>query len=362
MIEMKGRSEELDAKLSRLRSLLASLGASGAALRSRRNFAWMTAGGDNHVEQASDTGVATLLVTAHDVVVLTSVNEAARIRDEELAGLHIEVVAFPWEIPGAVPAEISRRAPGRVLDDDELEPHLSMLRSVLLEPEVERVAALGARTAAAMTRALRAVRAGDLETIVGERLAMDLAADGIRLPVLLVASDERILKYRHPIPAIKPIEKSLMVAVCAEVRGLFVSMTRFAWLAGEPDPETLRRFRAVKAINLAFAEATVAGRQLSAVLADGIAAYNQQGYPEEWRLHHQGGPIAYKSREAVAFHSSSATIEPGMVFGWNPSITGAKVEDTFVLLPGDGRLVVTVDPSWPVGDPLAGLGILADNR
>ena len=38
-----------------------------------------------------------------------------------------------------------------------------------------------------------------------------------------------------------------------------------------------------------------------------------------------------------------------MAFAWNPSITGAKAEDTFVLCDDGTRDVVTHDPDWPAG-------------
>jgi Xaa-Pro aminopeptidase len=39
-------------------------------------------------------------------------------------------------------------------------------------------------------------------------------------------------------------------------------------------------------------------------------------------------------------------LEAGMALAWNPSLTGAKVEDTF-LLTEEGLLNLTEDPSWP---------------
>jgi hypothetical protein len=39
----------------------------------------------------------------------------------------------------------------------------------------------------------------------------------------------------------------------------------------------------------------------------------------------------YASREVIATPSTDMPIETGNAFAWNPSITGAKAEETFVL-------------------------------
>jgi hypothetical protein len=39
-----------------------------------------------------------------------------------------------------------------------------------------------------------------------------------------------------------------------------------------------------------------------------------------------------------------------MAFAWNPSITGTKAEDTFVLREDGSQLIVTHDPDWPADD------------
>jgi hypothetical protein len=39
----------------------------------------------------------------------------------------------------------------------------------------------------------------------------------------------------------------------------------------------------------------------------------------------------------------------GQAFAWNPSVAGAKLEDT-VIIDGDGIEIVTVDPDWPTID------------
>jgi hypothetical protein len=60
-------------------------------------------------------------------------------------------------------------------------------------------------------------------------------------------------------------------------------------------------------------------------------------------LHHQGGTTGYASREIIATPATLQEIRVGQAFAWNPSITGAKAEETF-LLTETGPVVVTRVP------------------
>ena len=348
--EREARGREVAAKIEAVRSLLQRRGEGAAALRARRNFAWLTAGGDNHVAECSESGVATILVTGAEVVVLTSAIEAGRIADEEMGGLPIEVVALPWERGAALDDAIRRLTRGRVADDASIEEDLRPLRMVLTSDEQARLGALGGLTTRAMTQTLAEVRVGELETVVAQRLAVRLAADGIVGPVILVASDERILRYRHPIPKPKPIERSIMLVVGAERGGLIVAMTRMVWLGSRPDDDTVRRFDAATRIHRAVRAATRDGSSLAAIFDVGVSAYAAEGFADEWRLHHQGGPIGYQGREEIATPTNNVIARAGMAFAWNPSITGTKVEDTFVLGDDGPGPIVTCDPAWPADD------------
>jgi hypothetical protein len=100
----------------------------------------------------------------------------------------------------------------------------------------------------------------------------------------------------------------------------------------EPSPEIRRRQALCDEILARMrAEATRPGRTVGQAFADCERLCAETGFPAEWRLHHQGGITGYASREVIATPASEVEIEPGQAFSWNPSITGAKAEDTFVL-------------------------------
>ena len=78
-------------------------------------------------------------------------------------------------------------------------------------------------------------------------------------------------------------------------------------------------------------EATRPGRTVAEAFAACRCFYADAGFPGEWRLHHQGGLTGYASRELIATPRTHQVIEPGHAFAWNPSVRGAKAEETFVL-------------------------------
>jgi antitoxin VapB len=113
--------------------------------------------------------------------------------------------------------------------------------------------------------------------------------------------------------------------------GLYANLTEMVEL-DEPDPELARRQAATEQILTRMREeATRPGRTLAEAFQDCTGFYADAGYPDEWKLHHQGGLTGYGSRELIATPASHHVIAVGQAFAWNPSITGAKAEETFVL-------------------------------
>ena len=88
------------------------------------------------------------------------------------------------------------------------------------------------------------------------------------------------------------------------------------------------------------------GRKLCEVFNDAVEAYREQGFADEWKLHHQGGPAGYEPREFVATPTLDNVVSAGQVFAWNPSITGVKSEDT-VLIGKERNEVLTGISGWP---------------
>jgi Xaa-Pro aminopeptidase len=137
-----------------------------------------------------------------------------------------------------------------------------------------------------------------------------------------------------------------MAVICARRRGLHACCTRLVAF-GAPMAEDLAAEAAVLEVEAAALDATRPGMTLATVLERVQAAYAQVGREGAWREHHQGGLTGYLARERVATPGDGSILPAGAAVAWNPSLPGAKSEDT-VLVQADGRLeVVTLDPRWP---------------
>ena len=63
-------------------------------------------------------------------------------------------------------------------------------------------------------------------------------------------------------------------------------------------------------------------------------------------MDHQGGPIGYQGRDYRVDFNTPGLIEPNQAFCWNPSITGTKSEDTYVLTT-NGPVAITKPVLFP---------------
>lgn len=322
------------ARRERVRALMGRLGLAALLLRRPPNFAWYTGGADNRIDHTSPAGVADVLVTGAGEYILTSNIEARRMREEQTPD--IEVIAYPWHAD-ALPALRAVVGGGAIGADSPLEgaadvgSEVAPLRYVLDADAIARYRQVGAEAEAALAEVAPAIAPGMTELEASARLVAACRQRGLFTPVILAAADNRIADYRHPIPHSHVIERRVMLVVCAERGGLYANLTRMVHFVA-PDAALLRRQEACDTILRRMREeATQPGRTLAAAFGDCQRFYAEAGFPDEWQLHHQGGLTGYASRELLATPETHQLIEVGQAFAWNPSITGTKAEETFIL-------------------------------
>ena len=343
---------EFQAKLQTLRVWLAEQGLDGIILNSQTNFAWITGGGHNHVSLGESPGVASLLVTSGRQCLLTNNIEVGRILEEEVKGLPVEPITWTWHEADQGKDQVARLCDlSRTVSDvgayglPEPPSSFAELRYTMLPVEQERYRLLGRDAAEAVENTCRSVQAGDSELDVAARLGYESQKLGILPLVNLVAGDERIAQFRHPLPTEKRFSKTLMVVLTGRRQGLHISLTRMVSF-GQPDSDLERRHLAVGAVDARFNLESRAGVSLAEVFQKGTDQYTSEGFPQEWDLHHQGGLTGYAGREIFGTASSQYRLKNGQVVTWNPSITGTKSEDT-VLLTEAGPEVLTRTGAWP---------------
>ena len=289
------------------------------------NFAWLV-GGENTLGMGESVAY---LEVGEEMVLHTSRVEHPRMAEEEALGLPVRV--HPWYAFPPPPSP------------SDLEHDLTPLRLVLSQEAQEAFIHLGREAAMAVGEVVRGARGEWRECELAGALAEALWGQGIRPLLLLVAGEERLFRHRHPLPKERPLGRAFMAVVCAARRGLVANLTRMV-SSGHPRVEA--RYRRVLEVEEAALAASRPGASLGEVFAALQEAYARVGFPGAWEEHHQGGLGGYRSREAVATPGHPLVLEAGMVLAWNPSLAGAKVEDTFLLREG-GLLNLTEDPFWP---------------
>lgn len=350
---MNGLNEEVSGKLDLIRKALSEAEAQGLRLRGTDWFAWATAGGSNTVLLTAETGVAEVLVTAEDAWVLTDEIEAQRLQDEELPEnfkLHVN----PWADAENRESFVREATNGGKILSDRPIPHvekrlngsLQQHKRSLTSAELERYRQVGRLASEAMTEVLSAAKPTWTEYQLAGAGAEALWARGIHPALTLVAGERRLPLYRHATATGEPIGQQAMLVFCARKYGLYANLTRFVSFGALGD-ERSQLHSDVREIEAAALNACKPGTSLNAVYETLKNVYQLRGYPNAIREHHQGGTTGYLAREIVATPTTTDTLAENTAVAWNPSLPGAKIEDTFVVLQ-DGKLEnLTFDPNWP---------------
>jgi Xaa-Pro aminopeptidase len=349
---------EIEEKTERLVRLCFSEGLAGVLINSQPNFAWMTAGGRNGVDSSRENGVATLLVRRDGKrFVLANRIEMARIMTEEVNGQNYEPLEFGWEEEkgnSAIISNLARSVMSHELpmgcdlalsETQVIEGAIARERYQLTPAELMRFRSLGKDAGEAIGNLARSLSPGLTEQEVARRTNYALAAIDADAVVTLVAADERLQRFRHPVPKDVQWKKVLMIVVCARRQGLIASLSRIICAGAVPN-ELGRRTRAAARVNGMLFNASkpgVTGRELYEVAANG---YRAEGFSGEEMLHHQGGAAGYRTRDWVAHPTCADEVKKNQAFAWNPSITGTKVEETMIAF-DDHIEVITTTAGWP---------------
>ena len=189
------------------------------------------------------------------------------------------------------------------------------------------------------------IQPGDTEKEIAGRLGARMWENGLEPVLLLIASDERIYKYRHPVPTDKKLEKLLMISCNARYKGLVTKITRMLHF-GKIPAEFQDQYHKTVEIENAMAAASKPGVDEIVPYNIAVKMYEDYGYHEMWKVHHQGGPQSYTNGFYLITPDTHNIIQLHQCYGYNPSITGTKTEDGFVVTE-DGPLFITYPVTFP---------------
>lgn len=303
---------------ARKRELALAAAEGGPLVTSRpADVRWLLCGRGAPVDRAASRSPYTVVLGDGEPRVLYQDLERSRVEAEERwEELGYVPVAYPWfESPGV----------------EETPAVLDELRLELVEEERERYRRAGADAADVVREVLGVVRPELAELEVAGELAGRAEARGFSAPVVLVGGEARQGVHRHPLPTAAALGRHALLAVTLEREGLHVSVTRIVSF-GEPPRELEKAVRASAEVDATVLAASRPGRTLGELFAVVARAYEEQGWPDEWRRHHQGGLTGYAGREVFAVPGEATRLPGSCAVAWNPSVTGGgKSEDTAVV-------------------------------
>jgi Xaa-Pro aminopeptidase len=349
-------------KRTRLDAFLNDRGLDAVWFAERASFAWLT-GGDNVVDAHADVGVAAAGYTSEGVVVVTDTIESPRLADEEVDA---PITEFVW-YSGSLAEAVADRSPEAAAADFDVPGFetvdASPLRQPLTDRDVEAYRSLGADAAAAVEATREAATPETTERELAGVARKELATRGIDAPVVLVGGEERAPQYRHYTPKDRPLGGYALVSVTATRGGLHASLTRT--IRFDPPSWLDRRTRAARRVETTALAATRAvGRDggsagdVFEAIQDAYAAVDWDG---EWPHHHQGGAAGFAGREWIATPDATDAVELPMAYAWNPTVQGAKSENTWLVTADGPECLTATDGGDTVTVEAAGYDLALDH-
>ena len=329
-----------------IRDLMRDKGLEAIVLRRNPNLAWAIAG-RAHVPTTIDAACFDLVITQESATAVTNVVEAPRLIAEELPS-EITVKTVPWS-QGRDPllptgARVGSDQPGGERVDLGVE--IEIIRGSLIAEDVARFKEICTDAAIALGGAMKEVSQTDREIDVAGLITRSLWRANLEIAFLGVAGQERVEKYRHPLPTTSLVGARVSASICAKRKGLIASVTRIVTF-GPVAPESVAMYEGIYKVEAALFDATVVGKAFSDPINAAIAAYPENGFDkDEWQKHHQGGPTGYLPRDWPANQGTTRTIAENQPIAWNPTGAGWKAEDT-ILATKSGVEILTNDPEWP---------------
>jgi antitoxin VapB len=355
-MEQIGTPEEILAdafsKQERLRAFLEEQGLDAVALGRQDNVAWLTAGGDNRVITTTEAGFAYLVITRDRKWLVSHSMDGQRFMDEQVRGQGYELVTLFWH-QGTPEQKVLELTSGMALGVDVALPGARLLGRELVdlhypltELDLERCRWIGQTANKILSQVAHDLKPSVSEQEVAARLLYEYAREGLTVDVLIVGFDERISRYRHPMPTAHRLKRYALLHPAARRWGLHANVTRLVHF-DEPPSNIRRAMDGVATIGARVASMLAPGIRFSDILTEQIGLYRKLGYPGEWMYHFQGGITGYVLADATRCTDQEARLVGRQAYDYFITITGAKFEE-LTLLTEAGPEMPSLGPGWPV--------------
>ena len=333
-------------RMQPLRELMKHKGLEAIVLRRNPNMAWAIAG-RAHVPTTIDAACFDLIITQDSATAITNVVEAPRLIAEELPS-DVSVKTIKWsegrdpQLPTG--AKVGSDQPGA--DRIDLGTEIEIIRASLIESDVARFKQICIDAAVALGNAMKQVESSDREIDVAGLITHALWQADLEIAFLGVAGQDRVYKFRHPLPTDAVVGNRVSASICAKRKGLIASVTRI--VSFEPVTDAIaKEYESIFKVEAAMLDATVVGKVFSDPINAAISAYPANGFDsDEWAKHHQGGPTGFLPRDWPANTGSARLIANNQPIAWNPTGKGFKAEET-ILATNSGVKILSHDPEWP---------------
>ena len=337
-------------KRNRVREYLRKKSLDGVLITTREHFAWVTCGGDSHVVRNSNIGFGCIVITPDEAFLVAHSMDANRLYEEQARDQGYELVTPHW-YDGDIRVMALALAGNNAGSDTDF-PGTSNVYNDLVDLhypmtdlEIERIRWLAAVTDDIFCTTAQTILPGETENDIAAKLHCAHINAGLEVDVLIVGSDERCFKYRHPIPTDKPLERYLMMHTVARRWGLHCNLTRFVHF-GEPGEKVRQVYDAAANVEARVFLLLKPGVKFADILVWQKQWYLEQGYLEEWRNHFQGGPTGYVIVDAGRCLTDKV-VQVNQSFEWFITITGTKMGELALLTEKGLEISSYIHSSWP---------------
>lgn len=310
----------------------------------QENFSWLL-GGRGHIGLASEKSCGSLLVSKDQLVLISNNIELKRLLNEEVKEASAWE-SFYWFEESEKKSIVDQYVKGQnIVDDSSLIEDFKILRTTLDDSQKARYRYTARLTGEAVEAVCYRTNIGMTEYEVAGEIAKELYSRGIDPVVTLIGCDDRLDRFRHFLPTMKKIERKVIISVVGRYQGLMSSVTRTVYFE-KPTQEELTKMDAVRKIDAFLIASTKPGISFKALFENLKESYKENGYEGEWKKHHQGGLTGYLPREERIMSTSRFIIGDNQAYAWNPSVPGAKSEDT-ILIDGNRFDILSLTGNFP---------------